>query len=62
MPAKEIGGLSQIAKSSKPKFSRRVTVVSEQSVAILSSVLRSNKSAQRTLENGPALSMPGFQS
>ena len=38
----EIMGISQIVTSSKLKFSKRVTAFTEQGVAMLSSVLRSN--------------------
>jgi hypothetical protein len=42
----EILGISQIVTSSKLKFSKRVTAFTEQGVAMLSSVLRSERAVQ----------------
>jgi len=46
----EIMGISQIVTSSNLRFSKRVTVFTEQGVAMLSSVLRSNRAVSVNIE------------
>src|SRR6266436_1473204 len=46
----EINGISQIVTSSKLKFSKDVTAFTEQGVAMLSSVLRSERAVQVNIE------------
>jgi hypothetical protein len=46
----EILGISQIVTSSKLKFSKRVTAFTEQGVAMLSSVLRSDRAIAVNVE------------
>jgi hypothetical protein len=46
----EISGISQIVTSSNLKFSKRVTVFTEQGVAMLSSVLRSKRAISVNIE------------
>lgn len=46
----EIAGISQIVTSSNVKFSKRVTVFTEQGVAMLSSVLRSRRAIAVNVE------------
>jgi hypothetical protein len=46
----EIAGISQIVTSSNLKFSKRVSVFTEQGVAMLSSVLRSKRAISVNIE------------